>query len=458
MQTLNISGRCCIQLANMPGYTERALTRDIGLGKGTGLSILDLMAPKPVETTYYVAAWTGSNNYTYSPVCKDTGQIYLSVSIPDGHPDMLKLAVLGRAYDDETQLTKNFYLLSAALDLRKPSTKVILSSPFDTNKVNLHYTCSPIDPSRLSASALRYVDTWNKKNADLSKSMLESLAANKVHIPEAARGFAQAITYLPGGGGDIPDISVHDGVLSAVVDRLNRQVPHVLLAYFLHVYFVHHGYTAKQLLDMDDDAFTREMFKIFAGPTRDAAFNPYQPDRTWDVSDKTGGMMTSENIGNPLPASVGIGAKLETRKLPPLPDVEADWKAGDYASVFKKMGSYLHEHSVEPQEMDELFLMMDDCETSWQMIQRFIATVMRGDMSKYAFESECTSHPCFVNYNEADFDLVSKIFSRCQRILLSKKVSTGSVIGLAGGASASSISASGGVSVQDINEVFYYYY
>jgi hypothetical protein len=309
MQTLKISGRCCIQISNMPGYTEHALTKKIGLGKGTGFSLADLLGPKPVETNYYVAVWTGHDNYTYAPVCKDTGNVNISVLIPDRHPDIMKVALLGRAFDEETKLTKNFYLVSGAMDLQKltpdavEEREISLSSPFDTNAVHMRYTCNPIDARRLTTSSLRYVNEWNQQNKALSESMLSAFSANRIQIPDQARGFAEGITFLPGGGGDFPHISAHDSVLSALVEKVDRKLPHVLLAYFLHLYFVHHGYTPHQLLEMSDADFTKEMFKIFSGPTRDAGFNPYQPDRTWDLANKAEGMMTSENIGNPIPAS-----------------------------------------------------------------------------------------------------------------------------------------------------------
>jgi len=193
-----------------------------------------------------------------------------------------------------------------------------MSNPFDTNTVCFRFNCNQINASRLSASALRSVDAWNKKNQELSSGMLTAIEMNNVHIPALAEGFAKALTFLPAAARDIPHISAHDSLLSAVVERVNRKLPDALMAYFLHIYFVHHGYTAEGLLKMDDVNFTKEMFNIFSSPTRDAAFNPYQPDRTLDLGDTGGGLVTTEDIGNPIPHEHPPRAKFEMRDLPPL--------------------------------------------------------------------------------------------------------------------------------------------
>jgi hypothetical protein len=133
--------------------------------------------------------------------------------------------------------------------------------------------------------------------------------------------------------------------------------------------------------------------------------------------------------------------------------LKGDFESKNFKAAFKKLGSYMHEHSIEAHELPEMYLFMDDCETSLEMIQMHIATIKNGDMSKAAFKADCASHSSFVNYKDDDYGLLSKIFTRCQIILRSKSVSTGSIVGLAGGASAGTAGAATGASKQDINQV-----
>jgi len=118
------------------------------------------------------------------------------------------------------------------------------------------------------------------------------------------------------------------------------------------------------------------------------------------------------------------------------PSIKEDYDAGRRGDAFRKLGKYMHEHTISPREMLDSKLVTDDCETAWMFLQFFITSATKGDMSVDAFLADCADHPVFKNYTKADFELVSKIFSRCQQLLRSKCVSTGSVIGLAGGASA----------------------
>jgi len=121
MQTLTITGTCYTRAKAESGYIEQmALTSHVGLHPELGFSLLDLLIAKPIQPTYYVAGWTGNNNYSDACVNKETGNVKSTVQIPDGHPDMLKLSLLGRVFDEETQLTKNFPIVSGVIETSDP--------------------------------------------------------------------------------------------------------------------------------------------------------------------------------------------------------------------------------------------------------------------------------------------------------------------------------------------------
>jgi hypothetical protein len=72
----------------------------------------------------------------------------------------------------------------------------------------------------------------------------------------------------------------HYGVMSGAFERMNGNIPHSLLAYFLHLDLIHSGTTIDEVLALPERDFAIEASRVLTSASRDAAFTPYEPDRT----------------------------------------------------------------------------------------------------------------------------------------------------------------------------------
>ena len=422
---------------------------------------------------FFVGAWVSQDTFVHGERAAD-GALSLRVPV-DTERDVntLKLQLYCHMKDPETQLTKPFPLAETLVSLDELGAgrpaRVEFADPImglQPSVLKLTPT-TRIDTSRLKPSAMHQVKANNETMTGLSQRISEAIKEHSVRVPKVAQAFIDGCGFLPSGGSSalgVPAVMTNYGVISALVDGVDRYLPHALLAYYLQLVLTHEGLTIDQANALPDQPFARLAGDVLWGVTQTAGGFPYERDLTLatgiQLDPEKGfrvelGPITSEDVGLPFAASNFIA-----RDLAPLP-------APDLASLPKA--------TAEPREVyqgcvcaikdgawpeQNTALGIDDCETSGMAGKLAANTVRDKDMGPEAFRRALGFEPqgkpgsqqigtsadkpsgarlsVFKAWTSQDIDKASSFFTRIQRMFKSGSLNISLVVGLAGGAAANS--------------------
>jgi len=410
----------------------------------------------------FVGAWVNRDTFVHAERAPD-GAVSLRVPVDTRRDvDTLKLQIYCLMEDPETRLSKPFPLAESVASLEELASGRPARVQFDDPIMGLQpsvlkvASTTRIDTSGLRRSAMHDVKASNDTMQALARRVGDAIKANKVRVPKVASAFIDGIGYLPSGGNaalGIPPVMTHYGALSGLVDRVERYLPHALLAYYLQLALTHEGLTIDQANALPDRAFAKLAGTVLWGTTEDAGAFPYQRDLTeaMTVSLTPQGFkvgiqpITSEDVGLPFAASNFIGRDLR------LPDPTActkslldlyrtDSPAPD--AVYRACVA-----AVASGEWPELNLALgiDDCETSGMAGKLAANTVRDKDMGPEAFRRELAAGPdfgTFKRWTKQDCTKASAFFTRVQGMFKDGSLNISLVVGLAGGAAASTQTAS----------------
>lgn len=426
-------------------------------------------APELEGKTFYVGAWLSTCEFRAAQRMGD-GSISLALPI-DTHADFdtVKLQLYCLMTDPETRLRKPFPIDDAVACVRqlsacKPVKVDFLDPIMGLGGGSLTLTAKqPVDTSRLRRSAMYRVDESNGLLKEMSDRVGKALQANQVRVPKAAEGFIQGLGYLPSGGNPtlgIPAVMTHYGMLSALVDGVDRYLPHAVLAYYLQLVLTHKGLSVDEALALPGAKFASLTGEVLWGVTQTAGGFPYEPDRTLvnalTLDPKKGisvalTLTTTEDISLSFAAPSFIGRDLNTRAAPDLsqlPELPAGAAApADPRAFFQAHASALHAREHEEQN---IALGMDDCENSGIAGKLAANTVRDKDMGAGAFLQGLEFNPAgrsdfhiFKSWTTQDVDKASAFFTRAQTMMKKGELNISLVVGLAGGASATTDNTAG---------------
>lgn len=424
-------------------------------------------APELQGKRIFVGAWVSRTAFVHGERAEDGGVVLRVPVDTERDVDTLKLQLYCLMEDPETRLSKPFPIaegLASLTELGAGKTACVeFADPImglQPSRMKLTAK-APIDTSRLQRSAMHSVRENNAFMTELGKRVDAGIKTNKVRVPKVTEPFIAGIGFLPSGGNasmGVPAVMTHYGVLSALVDGVDRYLPHAVLAYYLQLVLTHEGLTIDQANALDDRGFARLAGDVLWGVTHTAGGFPYERDlslATTIALDPDKGFVlglepvTSEDVGLPFAASNFIGRDLNP---PPAPDLSGLAKAGsDPRAVYRACvaaikGGRWPEHNVA--------LGIDDCETSGMAGKLAANTVRDQDMGPEAFrrglelkagvgEPQCNPDEfrVFKAWTKQDVNKASAFFTRIQKMLRDNQLSISLVVGLAGGASASTETA-----------------
>lgn len=403
------------------------------------------------DKNFYVGAWITRDCFAYG---KRDGSGNFSLKVPvdfSSAVDTLKIQTYVVMKDPETELTKPFPLGESVACLKGlcAGTKqdvVFSDTSFGnaTGKMTLQAS-RPLTIRRpLKPSAMYRVDSHNKKLDALLGAVNGVVKTPEWQVPKAVDPFMSDLTYLPNGGSaalGIPPVKTHFAGYGKFVDGVSRALPHALLGYYLQAVLTQQGLTIQTANGLPDRAFARLAGSVLGGLTNDADGCPYQFDRMLSMGigfdskfNLTFGLqlVSSEDIGMPFAQSTFI-----ERDFTPLPrpDISAALREPDACQRLQVLIKTLHGQDWRPLCRA---LLQDDCETSATAAMLTKNTVHKQDMSTDAFRKGMTGYTAFANWKAEDFQAASAFYTRLQGILRSGKLTLSTVVGLAGGAAASS--------------------
>ena len=457
MQTLELHGHLALKLGQM----------DVADG-----------APELEGKTFYVGCWVSPRGFVYGQRAAD-GTLTLSVPVDTWEDfDTLKLQLYCRMLDPETGLTKPFPLSDAVASIQElcqtcapPGAVGIPAGPatgktvvlefrdpiMELNGTTLVLTArKSVDTTRLKRSAMYDVGKSNEVMERLSKRVGTAIKSNKVRVPSVAEGFVEGIGFLPSAGSPslgIPPVKTHYGALSALVEGIDRRLPHSVLAYYLQLVLTHQGLTIDQAYALPGQQFAKLVGDVLWGITQTAGGFPYEPDRTVVSGlalDPKGGvkvglqLVTTEDIGLPFAASNFIGRDLTPPRpadLSQLPVLPADGSPPEDAGAFFR--ACVEALDAEEHPSVDISMGADDCETSGTAGQIAANTVREEDMSPEAFRRGLefnargtSDFHIFKAWTLKDVDKTSAFFMRAQNMMKDRSLKISLVVGLAGGVAA----------------------
>lgn len=424
--------------------------------------------PKLEGKRFFVGAWVSKDRFVHGERAAD-GSLSLRVPV-DTERDVntLKLQLYCHMVDPETQLSKPFPLAESLASLDELGAGKAARVEFADPIMGLEPSVlkltprTRVDTSRLRASAMYQVKANNDTMAGLGRRIGDAIKEHKVRVPKVAQPFIDGVGYLPSGGSSalgVPAVMTHYGVLSGLVDGVERHLPRALLAYYLQLVLTHEGLTIDQANALGDQPFAKLAGDVLWGVTQTAGGFPYERDLTLATGiqlDPEKGFVfglepvTSEDVGLPFAASNFIA-----RDLTPLapPDLSRLPKAGaDPHAVYQACVAAIREGQW-PEQLTALGI--DDCETSGMAGKLAANTVRDRDMGPEAFRRELgleAGNPqigargdkpdtppkfsIFKAWTSQDINKTSAFFTRIQRMFKQGSLNISLVVGLAGGAAA----------------------
>ena len=426
-------------------------------------------APELEGKAFYVGGWVSPTEFRAGQRMDD-GSVSLALPVDThGDFDTVKLQLYCLMTDPETRLSKPFPIDDGVACVRqlctcKPVQIHFLDPIMGLDGGVLTLTAKQaVDTSRLRRSAMYRVAESNGLLKQMSDQVGKTLQANKVRVPKAAEGFIQGLGYLPSGGSPalgIPPVMTHYGMLSALVDGVDRYLPHAVLAYYLQLVLTHKGLSADQALALPGPRFASLVGEVLWGVTQTAGGFPYEPDRTLvnalTLDPQKGIAMaltvtTTEDISLSFAAPTFIGRDLAPRPpadLSQLPELPAGTAApGDPRAFFQAHARALHAREHEEQNVA---LGMDDCENSGIAGKLAANTVRDKDMGAGAFlqalefnsKGQSDFH-IFQAWTKNDVDKASAFFTRAQTMIKKGELDISLVVGLAGGVAATTDNTGG---------------
>lgn len=452
-----------------------------------GHAELDLGSEK-IQTTsplvggirFFVGAWLSRTVFAHGER-DEKGNFALTMPVDTrADEDLLKVEVYALMRDPETQITKPIPLGAGLVCMHQlcdghankrgtqastehadgRGTQVsVIDSIMQVKVCQLELRATqPVDTSRLVRSAMYGVEDHNRALGEITSRVEKLIKTNGIRVPEVAAPFVNGLGFLPNGGAPelgIPAVQTHYAALNSQIQGVNDQLPHAVLAYLLQVVLTHSGQTVEQALGLPDRVFARLAGDVLWGLTSDADGCPYEPDRTLamgvaldDHFNLTFGLqpVTTENIGKPYAQSTFIGRDMTPQTRPDLraePGLGKAPRKADSRSEFQRLAGILH---AKPYEQLPRALAQDDCETSTTACLMATNTVRSGDMSYEAFRNgtigSATALPgakgfvVFKDWADADVRAAAGFYGRVQQMLRSGALDISLVVGLAGGASA----------------------
>lgn len=465
----------------------------------------------------FVGAWVTKDRFVHGERAAD-GSLSLRVPV-DTERDVntLKLQLYCHMVDPETQLSKPFPLAESLASLDELGAGKQARVEFNDPIMGLQPSVlkltakTRVDTSRLKPSAMYQVKANNDTMTALSRRIGDAIKEHKVRVPKVAQPFIEGVGFLPSGGNPgmgIPSVMTHYGILSGLVDGVDRHLPHTLLAYYLQLVLTHEGLTIDQANALADQPFAKLAGDVLWGVTQTAGGFPYERDLTLATGiqlDPAKGFVvglqpvTSEDVGLPFAASNFIARDLTPLPGPDLaklPKATADPRAvyqgcvaairegpdqtklPKAAAVTQGCAAAVREGRW-PEQITALGI--DDCETSGMAGKLAANTVRDKDMGPEAFRTALGLEPPagnpqvgargdgpgappranpFKAWTSRDVDKASAFFTRLQRMLKGGSLNISLVVGLAGGAAASTETTSetgraakGGRQVDDMDNL-----
>lgn len=421
---------------------------------------------------FFVGGWVSKDVFVHGERAAD-GSVSLRVPV-DTERDVntLKLQLYCHMKDPETQLSKPFPLAESLASLDElgagRSVRVEFADPImglQPSVLKLTPT-TRVDTARLRPSAMHQVKANNETMEALSRRIGDAIKQHSVRVPKIAQPFIDGCGFLPSGGSSalgVPAVMTNYGLISGLVDGVDRYLPHALLAYYLQLVLTHEGLTIDQANGLPGPQFARLAGDVLWGVTQTAGGFPYERDLTLatgiQLDAEKGfrvelGPVTSEDVGLPFAAS-----NFMARDLTPLPApdlAKLPKPTADPRAVFQACAGAIRDGRWPEQSTA---LGIDDCETSGMAGKLAANTVRDKDMGPEAFRRglglapegrpgqqqigisvdkscKCDRLNTFKSWTSQDIDKASAFFTRVQTMLKNGSLNISLAVGLAGGAAA----------------------
>lgn len=428
------------------------------------------------DKSWYLHMWCGSSASASAPLkLSPSGEGWfeiepMSVGVREGDPDFLKAMALTHYLDESSELKKFAPLASCAFDMNalmsgKATQATLRDSSFPNTKVTLELQSKAAVKVPLVRSALADVDKYNAHIESLSRQLGAELESDKVSITKHTAEYMKGITITPmmvecapkeAMNGEAREPTVvpvltHYGILSSQVANLEREMPTVLLAYYLVSTLVHNGLTVDQLLAMSDKDFASASGKICCGITQGNLF-PYEPDQNLDIGFDLSGLEEGRIIAGPVmvPAE-DIGLPLAAFNYIDRPPPMAHEMYTKPASRKVNIAAILRELFGRKWALMSNQLGLDDCETSSMAINLTARTIMHGDFSQASLERELGGgkHRLTMNFTPKCFEKMSAVLTRMQGMMRNGSLKISMMVGLASQASAGGVSGRARISKRE---------
>lgn len=399
----------------------------------------------------YIACWFDSQSDLSISPCNDQDTFQMRLKCPSNPSEILKVGSFLDMTDTETGQRKLFPLQTCGVhvsDLK--SGKLVERCPDSFNdglSTQLHIQCdngSDLPLHAFKRSALRDVDTYNQAIKKMSEQVMEDMRENSLKYPNCAEPLVHGVTTAPFIGMPsmgIPTLNSHYSLLGAHINSMERTLPITLPCYFFTSALLHSNLTVDHINQMlDEKPLTNKQFVYFMGDvltafTKDAACVPYQRDATptmgiqgFPFNIHMGISMTTTEDMSFLMDSVQMylaGDKDAKRRVKPvlsddatMPELQDTFRSKNWHAIFRGLG-------------------MDDCESTSYMILALYNTIKHSDFSVENIQSKLGEVSCFKNMTSKCHQTLSRFFTCFQEGISSKQVQVSTIVGMAGGASAS---------------------
>lgn len=331
---------------------------------------------------------------------------------------------------------------------------------------------------RLRRSALKDLDRYVEFVESLSQRVLSTCGTQHVKIPDMSKGFVRGGTSweLDGctyeDGTVLPPFVTHFSLVEAQESHLDRSLPIPFLVYNIYLTLAHSGYTADQILSLDEKS--RAVFYGYCMCiTNDPGIMPYERDMKYGLVPRLQapgvGIYTTENMAMPLSAALFLG-----RELIPY-SKRTKRQLSDYSmEELEKMMTGKKEY--------QLYAATDDCESlafftqcarrTWERLNvtgktgysisggRLQAADWKPiDHQSLDLEAECKACGLFAEWTPECWKQMEAILLDGQRLIRSGRLTVSNCVGLARSAAAngSDSSSSDVVGGHDYNIGTYYH-
>jgi hypothetical protein len=446
---LQIEGNCSVELNNM----------DIG----DGLNLFgqkesdNVLLTKENVNHVVIGAWLhGKGEMAVCRCSKTNGKFSLKVKVDEYSTDVLKIGIYLDMIDPETSERKLFPMQTCGVHLSKLVTSdihEICNDEFNeglSSKLVISCPQKNFPVGSLQKSCISQINEYNDTLIKMSETVVQHIHENGMRAPKPAEGFLKGITYLPFCGipsEGIPPLCGHYVMFGAMINHLERVYPMAVPVYCFMFAVSHGKYTMDEILQLHekgtgDSNYIHLVAEIITGFTKDAGCIPYQRDGT-----PTMGLFrtpTTIEMGVTVQTTEDIGIVGTTQTfMVEGEDVKYDQivASGNVPQFDPRMSmdAILKEIFREEWPTVSRAWGKDDCESTAFMACLIFNTIMKTTWTVDNMRKELASFACFSKLTDTCYEKMCTVFTGIQNRYEQGLLHVGTVIGLAGGASADNV-------------------